>query len=88
MVEIGPKKKRFFLLILSGFSYALLQSMSYAPRFWQMKDLIKIHIRGNFRQHRVCGCEVKNFQKFFAGLLFPKILINIAEVLNRASFQW
>ena len=52
-----------------------------------MEDLIKIHIRGNFRQHRVCGCEVKNFQKFFAGFLFPKILINLAEVLNRASFQ-
>ena len=38
--------------------------MSYASRLCEMKDLNKIHIRGNFHQYSICGCAVKNVQSF------------------------
>ena len=95
MVKIGPKSW-FFVHFESFFVYALLHPMSYAPRFCQMKDLIKIYICGKFHQYSICGCEVKNFQSFsywfsiyemvpswgFWALL-PQILFNLAEILTR-----
>ena len=41
--------------------YELLRLMSCAPRFWQMKDLIKIHICGKFHRYSIRGCEIKSF---------------------------
>ena len=46
IVEIGPKKH--FFAHFERFS---------VPKFCQMKDLIKVHIRGKFHQYDVCGCE-------------------------------
>ena len=48
----------------SFFVDALLHPINYAPRFYRLKYLIKIHIRVKFQQYSVCGCEVKNFQRF------------------------
>ena len=78
MVKIGPKKMFF--------CYVLLHPMSYAPKLFQMKDLIKIHIRGKCHQYSICCCEIKNFQSLlycfkihemvpfwrFLGPYFPK----------------
>ena len=30
----------------------------------QMRDVMKIHIRGKFHQYDICGCQVTNFQNF------------------------
>ena len=64
LVKIGPKIclghfLRFFV-------YALLRPMSYAPRFCQMNDLIRIYTLPGykFHQYNVCDCEDKNFQSF------------------------
>ena len=88
-------------IFLAYFAYALLQIMSYAPRFCQMKDLVKIYICGKFYQYSICGCDVKNFHKVFCidsasmkwplfeffGHFFPQILFNLAEILTRGSLQ-
>ena len=63
MVEIGPKDW-FFWLILRFFCITLLHSVSYAPRFFQMKDLIQIYICDKFLQNSICCCEVKNVLSF------------------------
>ena len=53
-------QKTCFLAHFEGsFVYALLRPMSYAPRFCQMKDLIKIYICSNFHQKSICSREVK-----------------------------
>ena len=55
----------FWLILLVFFftlSYTL--SMNYAPKFCEMKDLIKICICGKFHQYSICGCEIKKFQSF------------------------
>ena len=62
MVKIGLKT--FLAHFVSFLVYALLHPMIYAPRFFQMKDLIKICICGKFHQYSISGCEVKNFQSF------------------------
>ena len=46
------------------FVYDLLRSLRYAPRFLQMKDLIKIYICGKFHQYNIYDCEFKNFKNF------------------------
>ena len=46
------------------FVYAFLHPMSYTPRFFQVKDIIKIYICGKFHQYSICGCGVKKFQSF------------------------
>ena len=56
--------KNFLAHFLSFFVFSLLHAMSYAPRFCQMKDLIKIYIGGKFHMYSNCGCEVKKFQSF------------------------
>ena len=63
MVEIGPKN---WIFGSSWEVYCICPLTPYElrPRFCQMKKLIKIHIRGNFYQYSVCGCEAKNFQGF------------------------
>ena len=38
--------------------------MSYASKFCQIKDLIKIYICGKFHQYSICGCKGKSFQNF------------------------
>ena len=47
------------------FVYALFYPMIYAPRFCQMKGLIKLCICGEFYQYSECGCEVKIFKGFW-----------------------
>ena len=49
---------------LSFSFYTFLYPVSYAPRFCQMKDLIKVYICGKFHQYSTCGCEIKNFESF------------------------
>ena len=49
----------------SFFVYALFYPMIYAPRFCQMKGLIKLCICGEFYQYSECGCEVKIFKVFW-----------------------
>ena len=83
MVKIGPKKLIFWLILRGFFSYALLHPLSYAPRFSQMKYLIKRDIRVKFHQYRVCGCEV--FRSKFFGLFLPQILFDLTEIFTRAS---
>ena len=63
IIEIGPKKINF-LARFEAFVYSLWYSMSYIPRFFQIKDLITIYIRGQFDQYRIFGSEVRNFQSF------------------------
>ena len=63
MVEFG-QKANFLAHLESFFVYAFLHSMSYAPKFCQMKDLYKIYICVKFHQYSICGCEGKNFQSF------------------------
>ena len=58
------KKTDLFGSFLEVFVYSLWHPMNYAPRFWQMKNLIKIRISDKFHQYSICGCEVKNFQSF------------------------
>ena len=55
-----------FWLILLAFLFTLSYtlSMNYAPKFCQMKDLIKICICGKFHQYSICSCEIKEFQSF------------------------
>ena len=48
----------------SFFVWPLLHSLSYAPTFYQIKDLIKIYICGKFHQYNVCACEGNIFQSF------------------------
>ena len=78
MVKIGPTKTYFWGYFESFFTYA--------PRFSQMKELIKIHICGKFHHYSICGCKTKKFQSFsyqssihkmapfwwFLGPYFPK----------------
>ena len=59
MVKIWPKNS--LVHFVRFFVYALLHLMCYVPRFWQMKDLIKIYVWGKFHQYSFCGCEVKKF---------------------------
>ena len=64
MVKIGPKSwffGSFWEYFLFMPSYTL---WVYAPRFSQIKGLIKIYICCKFHQYSICGCEVKNFQYF------------------------
>ena len=56
--KLGQKSLAHFV---SFFVYALLHLMSYAPRFCQMKDLIKTYICGKFRHYSISGCEVEDF---------------------------
>ena len=58
------QKTYFLALLQSFFFYTFLRPMSNAPIFCQMKDLMKIHNRGKFHQHSICGCQVSNFQMF------------------------
>ena len=93
-------QKTYILVYFEMFLvYFLLLPKSYAPRFCQIKDLIKIHVLGKFHQYSICGCEVKNFQSFsyvfsideiapFWGgqdfsHLFPEIMSNLAKILTR-----
>ena len=46
------QKADFLAHLENFFVYALLHSMSYAPKFCQMKDLNKIYICGKFHQYR------------------------------------
>ena len=46
------------------FVYVLFCPMIYAPTFWQIKDLMKIHKHGTFHQYSDCGCQAKKFQSF------------------------
>ena len=59
MLETGPKID-FLVYFERFFVYAFLRPTSYVLRFWQMKDLIKIHIRVKFYQYNIRGCQVKN----------------------------
>ena len=59
------KKPGFLAHFERFFVYPLIYPMSYAPRFFQMKDLIKTHVCGKFYQYSICGCEVKIFKSFF-----------------------
>ena len=101
MVEIGAKKLNF-CLILRFFAHALVHTVRFTPRFYQMKDVIKIYSTGKFHQNRICGCEIKNFQSFlywfsihewngsFLGFfrsLLPQILFDIAENVTRSSLH-
>ena len=85
------------------FVCGILHPMSYVPRFCQMKDLIKIYVCGKFHHYSICGCELRSFLHGFSihemtpfwvfGPLFPKILFDLAEILNRGSLpirqtQW
>ena len=63
MVEIGLQTD-ILAHFESFFVYAFLQPMSYTPRFFQVKDIIKIYICGKFHQYSICGCGVKKFQIF------------------------
>ena len=93
-------QKTYILVYFEMFLvYFLLLPKSYAPRFCQIKDLIKIHVPGKFHQYSICGCEVKIFQSFsyvfsideiapFWGgqdfsHLFPEIMFNLAKILTR-----
>ena len=59
------KKIDFFAHFVSFcFIYALFYPMIFAPRFYQMKCVIKIYVYGKFHQHSICGWEVENFQHF------------------------
>ena len=82
----------------SFFVYALLYPMSCAPKFCQMKDLIKIYICGKFHQYGICSCKGKNFQRFsywlsihemvpFLGFwaFTRQILFDLAEIFTRGS---
>ena len=42
--------------------YTLLRPMSYAPIFYHITDVIKIHTFGKFHQYSICDCQVKNFK--------------------------
>ena len=59
MVKIGPQN--FWVHFGSFLVYALLHLMTYAPRFCQIKDLIKKYICGNFPHYGISDCEVKIF---------------------------
>ena len=59
-LKLGQKND-FFGSFWEGFVYALWRPMRYAPKFFQMKDFIKTHIRGKFNQYSIGSCEVKNF---------------------------
>ena len=101
MVKIGAKNGFLAHFVSFNFVYAPLHPMSYAPRFCQMKDVIKIYIYGKFHQYSICGCKVKNFQSFshrlslhemvpfgvFFGPLLPQILFNFAEILTKGILQ-
>ena len=63
MVEIGLQTD-ILAHFESFFVYAFLHPMSYTPRFFQVKDIIKIYICGKFHQYSICGCGVKKFQSF------------------------
>ena len=52
------QKKDFLAHFESCFVYALLHPINYAPRFCELKDLIKIQFYGRFNQYIACGCEV------------------------------
>ena len=58
------QKADFLFILRVFFVYTFLHPMSYAQRFCQMKDFIKIYICGKSHQYSICGCEVKNFQSF------------------------
>ena len=80
--KLGQKS---FWLILWVFLFMPSYTLSYAPRFCQMKDLIKIYICGKFHHYSICGCDVKDFWidaasmnwplfRVFWALTFPNIL--------------
>ena len=54
-----------WLIVRVFFVYTLFHPMIYAPRFCQMKGLIKLCICGEFYQYSECGCEVKIFKVFW-----------------------
>ena len=92
------QKADFLAQLGSFFVYALLHPMINAPKFRQMKGLIKIYTFGKFHQHSICGCEGKNFQSFsywfsihemtpfgvFWPLLLQKLFV-LVEILTRGS---
>ena len=51
------KKTDFLAHVRRFFVYPLIHPMSYAPKFCQMKDLIKIHICGKF--YHIAFADVK-----------------------------
>ena len=66
------------------------------PTFCQIKDLIKIHIRGNFYKYSICGCEVQRLSylfsiheiaPFWSGEEFrplcPQIMFDPSKILTR-----
>ena len=72
--------------------------MSYAPRFYQIKDLIQIYICDKFLQNSIDSASMK-WPLFSEGggegggrgegvfePLLPQILFDFAEILNRGSF--
>ena len=72
MFKIGPK---IFVSFCEFFFYALLHLMDYAPRFCQMKDLIKIYICGKFCYHSICVCEVEDFWIDSASIKWPVLRV-------------
>ena len=58
------KIRRQNVLAQRFFVYSLIHPMIFAARFCEMKDLIKIHICGNFYQYNICGCIIKISQNF------------------------
>ena len=89
MVKIGPK----ILLahFVSFFLYTILHLLSYAQRFCQIKDFIKIYMCGKFHHYSICSCEIKDFWidsasmkwslfRDFWALTFPNIFPNIVKL--------
>ena len=79
---MGKKSLAHFV---SFFVYALLHLMSCAPKFCQMKELVKIYTCDRFHHYTICGCEAKYFWidsafmkwplfRFFWPLTFPNIV--------------
>ena len=42
----------------------LLMPYELRPKFWQMKDLLKIHNRGKVYEYSIFGCQVIDFPSF------------------------
>ena len=95
------QKTDFLGHFVSFFMYALFHPMNYTPGFCQMKDLFNIYIYISVISFISIGYAVVKLKIFkvswliqhlwngpFLGifwLLFPQILFDLAEILNRVS---
>ena len=80
-------------------SYELYPKWIEYISFLPNERLIKKYICGKFHHYSICCCEIKIFQsflywfsihemapfRFFFWLLFPQILLDLAESLSRSS---